>query len=85
MVDAGTLNLGLFQVSYPNGKVPELGTKLDSNDVKQLPSVSFTNETGAKYVVLMFGKSQHPLYYGVRLLEKRDTGIKHFGYQISSI
>ncbi|XP_026333136.1 protein D3-like [Hyposmocoma kahamanoa] len=45
---------GLAKVSYPNGKAPELGTKLNANDVKEVPSVSFTNESGAKYVVLMF-------------------------------
>lgn len=68
---------------YPNGKSPKLGTKLDASDVKQIPTILFGNEVGAKYVVLMFGKSQHPLYFGVRLLETRDTGIEYFGYQMS--
>lgn len=77
MANMKTLNHGLFQVLYPNGKAPELGTKLDANDIKELPSVSFTNEAGAKYVVVMFGKSQHALYYWVCFLKKRDKGIKY--------
>lgn len=63
MVDTRIKSYDLFQVSYPNGKTPELGMKLDANDVKEMPAVSFSNEAGAKYVVLMFGKSQQPLGY----------------------